>query len=71
MTRVTDLEVVTELVKIRGLSRKLCEITASGNEMQLFILLSDIERAANRAQNRMNDLLYGKGFKPPVEMMGQ
>lgn len=62
-----DLELATQITKLIRLSRKLNE---PGDEMALFLLLSDIESAAHTAQYRMNDLMYGGGFKPPEEQMG-
>jgi hypothetical protein len=65
-----DKEVGEQCSAIKRLSRGLDELQAGSNEMALFRALSDIQRAAEKAQWRMNDLLYGKSFKPPEEQMG-
>lgn len=67
---MNDLKVNEYCSRIKALSRKLDELQAKGPEMELFMTLSNIQRAAEEAQWRMNDLIYGRGFKPPQEMMG-
>lgn len=66
-----DLEVSEQCHLVKKLARELPHLLANmpHTEMALFIALSDIERAANKAQNRLNDLVYGRDFKP-VELMG-
>lgn len=66
-----DLELAKYVSKVRELSRTLNHLQANlpHTEMQLFMTLSDIERASNKAQQRLNDLMYGKDYKP-VELMG-
>lgn len=67
---MNDREVNEQCLKIINLARTLASLQAGNKEMALFIALSDIQRAAEKAQWRLNDLLYGRDFKPPVEMMG-
>lgn len=67
---MNDREVGEQCSKIKALARKLDELQAKGPEMDLFMALSDIQRAAEKAQWRLNDLMYGKGYKPPEELMG-
>jgi hypothetical protein len=62
-----DLKLAAEVVKIQALARQLNE---PPSELALFILLSDIHMAAERAESRLNDLLYGRGYEPPQEQMG-
>lgn len=67
-----DLEVSEQVAAVHRRARKLSHLLANlpHTEMALFMALSDIERAANKAQMRLNDLMYGRGFKPPQEQMG-
>lgn len=67
---MNDLQVSEFCSRIKTLSRKLDELQAKGPEMELFMALSNIQRAAEQAQWRMNDLIYGRGFNPE-ELMGQ
>ena len=67
---MNDLEVCAACIKIERLARKLDELQAQSKEMALFEALSDIEKAANKAQTRLNDLRYGRDFVPPPELMG-
>jgi len=67
---MNDPEVCRDCLKIEQLARTLDELQAQNKEMALFIALSDIQRAAEKAQYRLNDLLYGRGYKPPPEQMG-
>ena len=62
-----DLQLCEQTTRLRLLARRLNE---PGSEMALFEILSDMEIAAHKAQLRLNDLLYGRGFKPPEEQMG-
>ena len=66
-----DLEISEQCHVVKKLARKLDHLLANmpHTEMALFMALSDIERAANKAENRLNDLMYGRDNKP-VEMMG-
>lgn len=66
-----DIEVAEQCHKIQALARTLAAVAANGQEMALFMALSDIQRAAEKAQWRLNDLLYGRGYKPAEEQMGQ
>lgn len=72
-TVTNDLEISEQCHVVILVARKLNHLLANmpHTEMQLFMALSDIERAANKAENRLNDLMYGRSFKPPVEQMGQ
>lgn len=65
-----DLEVNEHCLKISQLADKLKVMQRDGQERALFLALSDIQRASEKAQWRMNDLMYGRGFKPPEEQMG-
>ena len=66
-----DLEISEQCHVVISVARKLNHLLANmpHTEMALFMALSDIERAANKAENRLNDLMYGRDNKP-VEMMG-
>jgi len=72
----SDLELTEHRCCIHRLARYLNEPHLAedykhlGAEMALFMILSDIEKAAHKAQLRMNDLMYGRSFKPPEEQMG-
>lgn len=70
MSTINDLEVNEHCLKISLLADKLKVFQRDGQEMALFMALSDIQRAAEKGQWRMNDLMYGRGFKPPEEQMG-
>lgn len=67
---INDIELAAFIIQIQKNSRSLTTLESGGHEMALFMALSDIQRAAEKAQWRLNDLLYGRGYKPPVEMMG-
>jgi len=59
---VNDLEVNEHCVALRNLARRLCELQAGPSELALFIALSDIEKHARNAQDRLNSLKP----KPPL-----
>ena len=67
---MNDAEICSLCLKVERLARTLDELQAQSKEMALFMALSDIERAANKAQMRLNDLLYGRSFNPAEEQMG-
>lgn len=68
-----DLEVSEQchiaIKKARELNHLLANLPKT--EMALFMALSDIERAANRAQMKLNAIMYGSSYEPPEEQMGQ
>jgi hypothetical protein len=70
---LNDLKVTENCVKITGLARKLGHLEAEarkGKTLAFFIALSDIELAAKKAQERLNEIDYGPEFKAPEEQMG-
>jgi hypothetical protein len=58
MTTINDLELNTELVKIHRYASILNYLTREGKEHALFMALSDLEKAAQEAQWRLNKLKY-------------
>lgn len=70
MSTINDLEVNEHCLKISQLADRLKVLQRDGRETDLFKALSDIQRAAEKGQWRLNDLIYGRGFKPPEEQMG-
>lgn len=65
-----DLEVNEHALKVCQLADQLKVLMRDNKEMALFMAFSDINRASQEALWRMNDLMYGRGYKPPVELMG-
>ena len=59
---MNDLEVNEHCVALRNLARRLSELQAGPSELALFIALSDIEKHARNAQDRLNSLKP----KPPL-----
>ena len=59
---MNDIEVNEHCVALRLLARKLSELQAGTNEKKLFMALSDIEKHAKNAQDRLNSLKP----KPPL-----
>ena len=67
---LNDLEVNECCLKIEQLTEKLKIYQRDGKEMALFMALSDIQKLAEKGCWRLNDLLYGRDFKAPKELMG-
>lgn len=53
---MNDIEVNECCLKIHQLARQLGELQAQNKELKLLITLSDIQKAAEKAQYRLNDL---------------
>ena len=53
---MNDIEVSEHCVALRSIARKLSELQAGRSERALFIALSDIEKHARNAQDRLNRL---------------
>lgn len=60
---MNDDVVCEQSLKILGEAGKLERYTREGREASLFMAYSDIERAARRAQDRLNELRYSKEKK--------
>lgn len=67
---MNDLELSELLTKIHLNDAVLSCYCRNNKEQALFNALSEIEIAARKAQERLNELRYGKGFVPPEEQMG-
>lgn len=55
---INDTEVNEHCMRARLLAETLPILQRNGNELALFIALSDIEKAAHAAQNRLNQIRY-------------
>ena len=55
---INDPDLNAGCLKVRQLSERLPILQREGQELALFIALSDIEKAAHEAQDRMNKLRY-------------
>ncbi len=67
---INDLELSECMTKIKLKAACLNTWCANSKEKALFNELMEIESAARRAQERLNEMKYGKDFAPPVEQMG-
>ena len=70
---MNDPTVNENCLKITGLARQLSHLQAEARKkknLALFVAASDIELAARKIQERLNELDYGKDFEPPEEQMG-
>ena len=59
---MNDIEVNEHCLAVRSIARTLSALQANSNELALFIALSDIEKHARNAQDRLNSLKP----KPPL-----
>ena len=69
MNKLNDIELTTLLCKMRRFQGHIERQHRDGLEGALFLSLMEIEEAARKAQDRLNELKYGKDYQP-VEMMG-
>jgi hypothetical protein len=67
---INDLRLSELLTKIHLNDACLSTFCRNNKEQALFNALMEIEEAARKGQERLNELKYGKDFVPPVEMMG-
>lgn len=63
-----DIEVGQEISKVLQNARWLEKLFREGQEKTLFLALSDIERSANLAQNRLNHLRFKREIPAPIHV---
>lgn len=70
MSTINDLILSEYMTTVHAKGNELDRLCREGKEQALFKALSDIEVAARSAQERLNDLKYGRQqqWMPPVEM---
>ena len=61
MSTINDLELTTCMQKLFLPFRQLEILMRDGREMDLFIALSDIDKAARQAQDRLTAMRFSKG----------
>lgn len=66
-----DLKISELITQINLKSACLNTWFRDQKEHRLFTELMEIETAAKKAMERLNELRFGKGFVPPEELMGQ
>lgn len=67
---INDLRLSELITQINLKAACLNTWCRDAKEQRLFTELMEIETLARKAQERLNEMRYGKDFKPPVEMMG-
>ncbi len=70
MNKLNDTELTNQLCKLNRFQRYIERQHRDQLEGALFLSLMEIEQAARRAQERLNELRYGDDFVPPEEQMG-
>ena len=65
-----DLELTTYIRQVHRHSGIIDRQTRDKDEEALFRTAMQLETAARKMQERMNEMRYGKDFQPPEEQMG-
>ena len=65
-----DLELTTYIMEAHKWHGHLSRQTRDKLDGALFLTAMQLETAARKIQERLNELRYGKDFVPPVEQMG-
>jgi hypothetical protein len=68
---INDLKLSELITQINLKAACLNTWCREGKEQTLFNEVMQIETAARRTLERLNEMKYGNGYKPPEEQMGQ
>ena len=66
-----DLELTTYIRQVHRHSGIIDRQARDKDEEALFLTAMQLETAARKMQERMNEMRYGKEYQPPEEQMGQ
>lgn len=66
-----DLELTTYIREVHRHNSVIDRQARDRDEESLFLTAMQLETAARKMQERMNEMRYGKDYQPPEEQMGQ
>lgn len=65
-----DLELTTYIREAHKHNEVINRQTRDKSEEALFLTAMQLETAARKIQERLNEMRYGEGYQPPEEQMG-